>query len=441
MTASLFHADTGLASWGRVLRPVHHAGHPAQLAELPAYLRQAASFAHGVLGIGLGRSYGDSGLNPDGGAIVTKALDRLIAFDPATGRVRAQAGITLSALLEFLVPRGFFLPVTPGTRFVTLGGAIANDVHGKNHHAAGTFGAWVRGIGLLRADGTPHELRPGDKLFEATIGGLGLTGLIAWAEFQAIPIQSRLMETETIAFSKLDEFFDVSAESEADFPYGVAWIDCMAAQGRGLFSRARHAQTGGLQAKRFAPKLNLPVPAPGFVLNRFSITAFNDVYFRRGARQTGMRISDFGPFFYPLDAIGHANLLYGKKGFYQYQSVIPPASARAATAEMLRQISSAGQGSFLAVLKNFGSVPSPGMLSFPQEGTSLALDFPNLGPETLNLLARLDDVVRESGGRLYPAKDGRMSEAMFRAGYPRLAEFAAHRDPAFASAFSRRMGI
>jgi L-gulonolactone oxidase len=441
MTASCFHAETGLTSWGRVLRPVHQAGRPPQLEALPAYLRQAASHENGVLGIGLGRSYGDSGLNPDGSAIITTALDRLMAFDPATGLVRAEAGISFSVLLEFLVPRGFFLPVTPGTRFVTLGGAIANDVHGKNHHIAGTFGGWVRGLGLLRSDGATHVLRPGDELFEATIGGLGLTGLIAWAEFQAIPVKSRLMETETIAFSKLDEFFDVSAASEAEFPYGVAWIDCMAAQGRGLFSRARHAPTGGLQAKPFAPRLSLPVPAPGFLLNRFSIATFNDVYFRRGARQTGRRLSDFGPFFYPLDAIGHANLLYGKKGFYQYQSVIPPASARSATAEMLGQISRAGQGSFLAVLKNFGSVPSPGMLSFPQEGTSLALDFPNLGEVTLKLLARLDDVVREAGGRLYPAKDGRMSETMFRAGYPRLAEFAAYRDPAFASAFSRRMGL
>ena len=441
MTASLLHADRGLSSWGRVLRASHQAGRPAQLGELPAYLRQAAGLKNGVLGIGLGRSYGDSGLNPEGGAIVTTALDRLIAFDPATGLIRAEAGISLLKLLEFLVPRGFFLPVTPGTRFVTLGGAIANDVHGKNHHGAGTFGAWVRGIGLLRGDGALRELRPGETLFEASIGGLGLTGLIAWAEFQAIPIQSRLMETETIPFSTLDEFFDLSGESEADFPYGVAWIDCMAAQGRGLFTRARHAPTGGLQTKPFSPKLNLPMPAPGFLLNRLSITAFNDLYFRRGARQTGKRLCDFGPFFYPLDAIGHANLLYGKKGFYQYQSVIPPAGARAATAAMLRKISSAGQGSFLAVLKNFGRVGSPGMLSFPQEGTSLALDFPNLGQATLNLLAQLDDIVREAGGRLYPAKDGRMSAAMFRAGYPRLAEFSAYRDPAFASAFSRRMGI
>jgi FAD/FMN-containing dehydrogenase len=441
MTSSRFYPDAGLTSWGRVLRPIHQAGRPAHLGELPEFLAQAARLEKGVLGIGLGRSYGDSGLNPDGGVIVTTALDRLIAFDPATGLVRAEAGISLLKLLEFLIRRGYFLPVTPGTRFVTLGGAIANDVHGKNHQVAGTFGRWMRGLGLLRGDGALHDLRPGEKLFEATIGGLGLTGLIAWAEFQAIPIKSRMMEAETISFSKLDEFFEISTQSEAGFPYGVAWIDCMAAQGRGLFSRARHAQTGGLQAKRFAPRLSLPMPAPGFLLNRLTITAFNDLYFRRGAKQTGLRLSDFGSFFYPLDAIGHANLLYGKKGFYQYQSVVPPGSARAATAEMLRQISSAGQGSFLAVLKNFGGIGSPGMLSFPQEGTSLALDFPNLGQVTLSLLSRLDDIVREAGGRLYPAKDGRMSAAMFRAGYPRLAEFAAYRDPVFASAFSRRMEL
>jgi FAD/FMN-containing dehydrogenase len=440
MNGLTYHPDAGLTSWGRVLRPLHRTARPASRHALPRLLRQAATLQNGVLGIGLGRSYGDSGLNPDGGAIVTTALDRLIAFDPASGLLRAEAGISLSALLAFLVPRGWFLPVTPGTRFVTLGGAIANDVHGKNHHVAGTFGAWVRGIGLLRGDGA-HDLRPGDGLFAATIGGLGLTGLIAWAEFQAIPIKSSLMESETIGFTNLDGFFEISAESEADWPYGVAWIDCMAAQGRGLFSHARHAPAGRLKANLGPPKLQLPFAAPGFLLNRFSITAFNALYFRRGASQTGVRTSDFVPFFYPLDAIGHANLLYGKSGFYQYQSVVPPAAGRAATAEMLRQIAASGQGSFLAVLKNFGAAPAAGMLSFPREGTSLALDFPNLGQVTLNLLARLDDVVREAGGRLYPAKDGRMSEKMFQQGYPRLSEFVAFRDPMFNSAFSRRMGI
>lgn len=441
MSGRDFYSDMGLTSWGQVLRPTHIAARPAQLGALPGLLTEAATLPNGVLGIGLGRSYGDSGLNPDGGAIVTTALDRLMAFDPATGLVRAEAGISFAALLEFLVPRGYFLPVAPGTRFVTLAGAIANDVHGKNHHIAGTFGAWVRGIGLWRSDGTQHELRPGSKLFEATIGGLGLTGLIAWAEFQAIPIKSRAIEHETIPFERLDAFFDITTQSEAEWPYAVAWIDCLTAQGRGLFSRARHAPAGGLTGKFPAPRLNLPVPLPGFVLNRYSVAAFNELYFRNGARKPGVQVSDFLPFFYPLDAIGHFNRLYGKKGFYQYQSVIPPAAAREATSEMLRQISAAGQGSFLAVLKNFGNIASPGLLSFPQIGTSLALDFPNLGPATLNLLGRLDDIVREAGGRLYPAKDGRMTKDMFWQGYPGLAEFAPFRDPLFASAFSRRMGI
>ncbi|MCB8878382.1 FAD-binding oxidoreductase [Acidisoma silvae] len=437
-----FHETQALRSWGRVTQP-------RQFVQKPAWLNQAAAAVTAldhdgsVLPVGLGRSYGDTALNPDGGVVVTSALDRLIDFDAATGVIHAEAGISLGSLLAFLIPRGFFLPVTPGSQFVTLGGAIANDVHGKNHHEAGTFGCWVEEITLARSDGTIQQLQPGrnDGFFAATIGGLGLTGMILSARFKAIPIRSSLVETETIPFANLAEFFAIAQESETSWPYTVSWIDCFGSRGagRGLFSRARHVLSGELRAEADATRVSIPFEAPGILLSKPVLQAFNALYYTAGKRHRGTRKTSYKPFFYPLDAIGQWNLLYGRQGLYQYQSVVPPAAGPEATAEMLRQIAAAGQGSFLAVLKTFGPRPSPGMLSFPQEGTTLALDFPNRGESTLALLARLDDIVRAAGGRLYPAKDGRMSGDLFRAGYPRLAEFEPHVDPKFSSAFWRRV--
>lgn len=431
-----------IRSWGGVLRAQHFVSRPAWRGQLPDILAQVEG--HSVLGIGLRRSYGDSGLNPDGALIDMTALDRLISFDPMTRVLRAEAGISFASILELFVQRGYFLPVTPGTRFVTLGGAIANDVHGKNHHSAGTIGRWVRRIGLVRSDGTEIELTPDDLtgLFAATVGGLGLTGLISWAEIELLPISSAMVEVETIPFANLDEFFAVAAESEDTADYTVAWVDCMAKDnelGRGLFSRGRHASRGARLTKRVKPKSSMPFAMPSFVLNSTSIRLFNSLYFYRGRRAAGSALMPYQPYFYPLDSIDHWNRMYGKRGMYQYQSVVPPTTARDATREMLQTISKAGEGSFLAVLKTFGSIPSPGLLSFPHAGTTLALDFPNKGQLTLDLFGRLDDIVREAGGRLYPAKDGRISAPMLRAGYPALEAFARHVDPAFSSAFWRRV--
>jgi FAD/FMN-containing dehydrogenase len=442
-----FHQTDAIQSWGRVLRSRHMARRPAWRDEVIGSVQEGSRHRNGVLAIGLGRSYGDSGLNPDGVVIVTTALDRLIAFDPHAKLVRAEAGISLGALLQFLIPLGFFLPVTPGTRHVTLGGAVANDVHGKNHHGAGSFGCWVRALGLVRSDGTEHELRESedDSLFAATIGGLGLTGLITWVEFEVLPVGSSLVEVETIPFTNLSEFFAVSLESDRAWQYTVSWVDCFAKGGigRGLFSRARHAPTGILEVAQPAKYLTVPGEAPSVALSRPVMQSFNALYFAAGRhkakRKPSVRRESYLPFFYPLDAVQRWNLLYGRCGLYQYQSVVPPDVAVSATAEMLRQISAAGEGSFLAVLKTFGTRVSPGLLSFPREGTTLALDFPNRGASTLSLLARLDDVVREAGGRLYPAKDGRMPQDMFRRGFPRLAVFTPFVDPKFSSAFWRRM--
>ena len=435
-------AQDDIRSWGGVVQAHHFVSRPAWRQQLFDTLAQVKGRT--VLGIGLRRSYGDSGLNPDGALVDMTALDRLISFDPVTRVLRVEAGISFASILELFVPRGYFLPVTPGTRFVTLGGAIANDVHGKNHHSAGTIGRWVRRIGLVRSDGREVELTPDDPtgLFAATVGGLGLTGLISWAEIELLPISSAVMEVETIPFLNLDEFFAIALESEDTADYTVAWVDCMAKGnelGRGLFSRGHHSSNGARLTNQVKPRLSLPMAMPSFVLNSTSIRLFNSLYFYRGRRAAGRALTPYQPYFYPLDSIGHWNRMYGTRGMYQYQSVVPPATARDATREMLQTISKAGEGSFLAVLKTFGSILSPGLLSFPHAGTTLALDFPNKGQSTLDLFGRLDDIVREAGGRLYPAKDGRISASMFRAGYPVWETFARHVDPAFSSAFWRRV--
>lgn len=433
-----------MTSWGRVACEAQAVARPRWPDELADLVHgKAAAGEAGLLAAGLGRSYGDSGLNPGGGLIAMGRLDRIHAFDPMIGVLRADAGLSLDTLMQVAVPHGWFPAVVPGTRFVTLGGAIANDVHGKNHHRAGTFGRHVRRLGLLRSDGTTYELTPDDSsgLFAATVGGLGLTGVIAWAEVQLTRVRGAYLDAEDLAFHRLDDFFALVAESDRTYAHTVAWIDCTAsgsALGRGIFSRANPADDN-----RFTPaprsKISLPVDLPPGLLNSLTLRAFNGAYFALKSQRRGARHTHYAPFFFPLDAIGQWNRLYGRRGFYQYQCVVPPSVAREAVAELLLQIVRSGQGSFLAVLKTFGALKSPGLLSFPAEGTTLALDFRNAGACTLALMERLDRIVAEAGGRLYPAKDGRIGAAMFAAGYPRLGEFVRHRDPGLSSAFWRRV--
>lgn len=399
---------------------------------------------HGhVLVRGMGRSYGDSGLNPDGAVVVATRMDRLIAFDPASRRLRAEGGATLAALLRVLVPRGFFLPVVPGTSLITLAGAVANDVHGKNHKTAGTFGRWVRAIGLVRSDGTEHMLEADDTsgLFAATIGGLGLTGLIRWVEIEVVPVPGPAIETETRAFGGLEEGLDQAGTIEPLWTHDVAWVDCNAKGaklGRGLTMLGRHVP-GEARGSVGEPRLAIPIDGPGWLLNGPSISTFNAFYYVLGQRKSGRRIVHYAPYFFPLDTIGAWNRLYGRRGFHQHQSVLPCNVARDALREMLGQIATAGDGSFLAVLKAFGGLRSPGLLSFPMPGMTLALDFRDRGERTLSLFARLNAVVREAKGRLYPAKDAQMDAAMFRAGYPMWDKFAQYVDPAFSSGFWRRV--
>lgn len=431
-------------SWGRVVKAEHAVVAPTHLDEVRGAFARAVQFRGSALAVGLGRSYGDSGLNPGGALIDMRGLDRLIAFDPATGILRAEAGASLWDILEFAIPRGYFPPTTPGTRFVTLGGAIANDVHGKNHHRAGSFGRFVRRIGLLRSDEGVLDIGPNYEttLFKATIGGLGLTGIILWAEIALSPIRSSRIEQETIPFASLDEFFDLAAESAEASEHTVAWVDCLAKGkdlGRGIFTRGDWAASGPLEVRGARRNAAVPFDAPAMLMNGVMLTAFNDVYLRAQRLGAGKSTVSYDKCFYPLDAVGNWNRLYGGAGFYQYQSVIPPKNERDATRAMLEAIAAAGQGSFLAVLKTFGPLESPGLLSFPMEGATLALDFPNRGRKTLDLLARLDAIVAEAGGRLYPAKDGRLPAEMFRKGFPDWEAFAGHVDPKLSSGFWRRV--
>ncbi|MBI3382972.1 MAG: FAD-binding oxidoreductase [Aquabacterium sp.] len=435
-------------SWGRVLREAHEVVGLASRHQ-PLTLPESGV---SVLPFGNGRSYGDSNLNPGGALLQGGQLDHFIAFDPATGLLRCEGGVLLSTILQLVVPQGWFLPVTPGTQFVTVGGAIANDVHGKNHHATGSFGNHVTQLELLRSDGSRRLCSPADNAdwFAATIGGLGLTGLITWAEIQLRRVANPYLDTESIRFHSLEAFFELSQASERDYEYTVSWIDCAFSGkrlGRGLFNRGNHAPAvldvdavpKGLPAGIATPSRRVPITPPISLINTLSLKSFNTLYFNKQRQDVVRSLQHYRPFFYPLDALLEWNRIYGPKGFFQYQCVVPPERALPATRALLEAIAASGMGSFLAVLKQFGTPASRGMLSFPEPGTTLALDFPNQGPRLHALFAQLDRIVLDAGGRLYPAKDGRMSAAVFKAGYPRWTEFASYVDPRFDSGFWRRV--
>ncbi len=426
-------------SWGRI-----PASTPAAVEALAPDV-EALPEADSMLAYGQGRSYGDACLNNGGMLLDTAALHRILAFDPETGVVRCEGGVTLAQLLALGLPRGWFLPVTPGTKYVTVGGAIANDVHGKNHHRDGTFGRFVPRFELWRSDGSKRLCSPEENvdLYRATIAGLGLTGLIRWADVQLIPVQSDAIAMQRTRFHGLDDFFAINEQANARSRYTVAWVDTTAtgdALGRGLYIEGDHAP-GWLPAEGDVPtpKLHAPLDAPGWALNALTVRAFNTLYWRQQLKSVVRKRVHYEPFFYPLDAVGDWNRVYGRRGFYQYQFVVPHADGRTATREILDRIARSGEASFLAVLKTFGDIESPGLLSFPQPGITLALDFPNRGSRTQRLFLDLDALVREAGGRLYPAKDACMTAEDFQRSYPAWEAFREHIDPAFSSSFWRRV--
>jgi FAD/FMN-containing dehydrogenase len=369
-------------------------------------------------------------------------LDRFISADWAKGILKAEAGVTLEQILDLCIPKGWFLAVTPGTKFATLGGAIANDVHGKNHHVRGTFGRHILRFGLSRSDQSQMECTPGknSELFNATIGGLGLTGVITWAELRLVPIASSEIDTFAVRFKNISEFFELSKALDHKHEYSVAWVDCLAKGanlGRGVFFVGDHARYGQLTNDR-GTHIQVPFTPPIPMINTLSLHVLNASYWRLHPKHLTYQKTAYNPFFYPLDRIGHWNRLYGPRGFQQYQCVIPDAFAEAALPELLGEIAQSGEGSFLAVLKRCGSIPSPGILSFPMPGVSLALDFPQ-NRKLDALFQKLDRIVSRTGGRLYPAKDAHMTGQDFRAAYPGWIQLEALRDPALMSRFWKRV--
>ncbi len=399
-----------------------------------------------LLAIGMRRSYADSCLNSSGGLIDMTGLDRFTEFDPETGRLKAEAGVSLSDILKLVVPHGWFLPTTPGTRFITLGGAIANDVHGKNHHRVGSMGCSVLSLCLVNSDGQRRVIDPqtSPAHFAATIGGLGLTGIIEWVELQLVRIGSAYLEVESVAYDNLDAFWALTEESAISHEHTVAWIDCAsrgAASGRGVFIRANWAKDGDYTTHSDTAWTRLPLALPEIAMNRLSIAAANEFYFRLGKMARHQQRRHYTNYFYPLDAIRDWSRLYGRRGLVEYQCVIPFNMERKVLPVLLDEISRSGQASFLGVLKTFGNIPSPGLLSFPRPGTAFASDFPNRGAVTLALMERLDDIVAEAGGALYSAKDGRMPGRMFRQSYPQWRQFMALKDPKMSSDFWRRVSL
>jgi FAD/FMN-containing dehydrogenase len=393
-----------------------------------------------LLAIGAGRSYGDVGIPTGNFVISTERFNKFLAFDEATGLLTCEPGVLLRTVQEIFALRGWMLPVTPGTAWVTIAGAIANDVHGKNHHSAGSFGNHVVSLTLIRSDGQSLECNRdfNSEFFSATIGGLGLTGFIAEVSIQLKRVQGPWIDSETIAFDSLEDFFRISEESSSSYDGTVAWIDCTAKKiGRGIFTRGNHSHSQ--EPHKPSGSLTVPFTPPFSLVNGLTLKPFNSVYFNLQKAKQGSRTEHYSTFYYPLDAINEWNRIYGPKGFFQYQSVVPVKDQVEVTREMLGAIQRSGQGSFLAVLKTFGDVPSEGLLSFPMPGTTLALDFPNRDGKTEALFRVLDEIVLEAGGRLNPSKDARMSRTLFEQTFPNLDKFRKFRDPYFESEMSRRL--
>jgi len=371
-------------------------------------------------------------------------MDHFLSFDPLTGILRCEPGVLLGDIQKIGIPQGWMLPVTPGTQFVTIGGAIANDVHGKNHHRHGSFGDHIVHLTLARSDGQKILCSPehNSDWLAATIGGCGLTGIITECAIQLKSVSGPWLNTETITFSALDEFFALADESEDNWEYTVSWIDCTSAKGRGVFLRANSSDINEYSVDAPKKKLRIPLSPPFSLMNSVSLKILNETYYNVNKFKKQRGRSHYEPFFYPLDNILEWNKIYGPKGFFQYQCLVPRDNGITAIDAMLSEIAKSRQGSFLAVLKTFGDRVSKGMLGFAKPGVTLALDFANRADATERLLKNLDAIVNEYGGRLYLAKDARMPRELFRTGYPNFENFLAYHDPRMTSSLSQRlMGI
>jgi len=430
-----------LSGWGKYPVVDCQARSFASLAELPRHLEAPAD----LIVHAMGRSYGDSALHSR--VLLSRRFNKILEFDPQTGRVTCEAGVTLADLLEAFLSRGWFLRVVPGTKFISVGGAIASDVHGKNHHQQGCFSECVEAFSLILPDGqmVPVSRTENRPLFLATCGGMGLTGVIATATLRLQAIPSAYMRETVRRCANLQEVFELF-ESHQDVTYSVAWIDCLASGdhlGRSILMMGDHAEAGPLQLPPSRP-LKIPLELPSFVLNKYSVSFFNHLYYHGKPNQVVGRLTPLEDFFFPLDRISHWNRMYGRRGFTQYQLVLPQAASRTGLTEILKRISAAGLGSFLGVLKLFGP-GNDNLLSFPLEGYTLAIDF-KIENKLFPFLEELDRVVLDHGGRLYLSKDVRMSGETFQRGYPRWQEFALLRErhglkAKFNSLQSLRLGV
>jgi len=430
-----------LSGWGRY--PVVEAR--SESFETEKELMAALDGPGAVIPYGMGRSYGDSALAER--VVSSRRCDKFLAFDPASGRLHCESGVSLSEIIDAFLPRGWFLSVTPGTRFISVGGAVASDVHGKNHHKAGCFSSCVESFTLMLADGSTRTCSRDQNagLFYATCGGMGLTGVILDVVLYLQRVNSAFIRETVVKCRNLAEVFD-AFEAGAEISYSVAWIDCLAKGagiGRSVLMMGEHAESGILDPPP-PPPLTLPFALPGFLLNRHTVALFNRRYYGSFPERAEGRLTPLDRFFYPLDRVGQWNLIYGRGGFTQYQVVFPKASSADGLKQILGRIADAGLGSFLGVLKLFGP-ENDNLLSFPMEGYTLALDF-KIERRLFPFLDELDRVVVDHGGRLYLAKDVRMKTAVFRAGYPGWEKFRALRqemalDDKFRSLQSKRMRI
>jgi FAD/FMN-containing dehydrogenase len=430
-----------LEGWGR--HPIIDAeiGHPQDGESAARMVRSGPP----LIAHGLGRSYGDSALAAR--ALQSDRLNLMLGFDPSTGVLSCQAGVTLDEILRLFVPKGWFPAVTPGTKYVTVAGAIASDVHGKNHHSGGCFSECVDSLDLLQADGSVVAASRSHNadLFRATCGGMGLSGVILQATLRLKPIRSALIRRTTYRTRDLDELLG-RFEATRSLPYSVAWIDCLSqgkALGRSVLDVGDFADEGPLQAHA-EPKLGVPLVPPISPVNPLTMKAFSAALYHKVLRKERRSLVHYETFFYPLDQVLHWNRMYGKSGFTQYQFVIPKAAGPKGLRGVLESVAASQLGSFLAVLKVMGAA-NANPLSFPLDGYTLALDF-KLTPAVYPLLDELDARVLDLGGRVYLAKDVRLSEASFKRMYPRWREFQELREKTgakgrFASLQSRRLGL
>jgi decaprenylphospho-beta-D-ribofuranose 2-oxidase len=424
-------AEKELSGWGRVLRARSAAARPERIRDLETIV--AGALGDSLLAYGAGRSYGDAALNSGGRSVIMSRLNRFLAFDPQSGMLVAEAGATFGEVLDTFLPLGFAPPVVPGTGFATLGGGVANDVHGKNHHQAGSLGQHIEWLELRLPSGEVRHIEPArdEALFKATLGGIGLTGVIERICLRLERVPSNAVTVRKRRIENLDEFLAAFAEERDRSRYVVGWIDALASgasTGRGILEAASPAAEGVDSAPRKARRI--PVDFPAFALNSLSVRMFNQVYWSRVPRAGLERRSAYREFLFPLDALHDWNRIYGKRGFHQFQCVVPFEEGPAALGKMLEMISKSGRGSFLAVLKAMGPA-GLGYLSFPRPGYTLALDFAN-ARGARELIAQLERLTCDHGGRTYLAKDSTLSAENLRRMYPdleRLQDVLAQIDP------------